>query len=98
MELILPFMLIVLQWHPDHAGEFTIDRPPVLFETRADREKGAAEFVERHTMYAEELGNVKYVTQCMQLPHPEELNELYERRFGEERGKRAPDQEEQNVE
>lgn len=83
----IPFILITLGWHPDHPGQFDIERRVALFETEADCKAAGDEFVAGREMYGVEFGGAQFAYKCVQAPAPEE----YERLFREIESRREDD-------
>ncbi|MFV0645559.1 MAG: hypothetical protein ACK5NN_13855 [Sphingomonadaceae bacterium] len=86
---LIPFMLIVLQWHPDHPGQFVVERRLVLFETEQACKEAGVEYVEGHEEYSFEYGGAHFSYKCLPLPDPSEYDEMLkeiENRVRDERG------------
>ncbi|AKM06659.1 hypothetical protein [Pelagerythrobacter marensis] len=77
MDEIIPYMLIVLMWHPDHSGEFVIDRRPVLYETEDACEEAGNDYVDSRAEYAFEFGGARFAFECLPVPARSEYTELF---------------------
>ena len=74
---LVPWMLILVWWHPDHPGKFEIERQPRLFasedECRMDGENRAAGV----EMYHLEHNGMKVTYHCTPVPGSAEYDVLF---------------------
>lgn len=78
MVELIPFMLILTGWHPDHAGMLQTERFPALFETEAECRMHGENAVEGRQMYALEHQGWRYQYACMPVPAAEEYSRLFD--------------------
>lgn len=79
MDLIIPFMLIIVQWHPDHAGELVVERQPVLYMHEAECEQAGLDYVEQNGVKGTNQGGARFVYKCMPVPQVEEYEAAFEK-------------------
>ena len=60
MEEFIPYLLVVIGWHPDHPGEFTFDRAPLAFATLEACEADGSEYVAQRDIYRTEFGGMRF--------------------------------------
>lgn len=72
MELFVPYMLLLVWWHPDHPGQSEVERSQGLFATASECAEMGKDRVERVAMYHLEHNGMKVAYQCLQVPHPDE--------------------------
>jgi len=74
----IPFMLIILGWHPDRPGEISLERPEILFASiemcQATGEKMAAD----RTKSLSEKSGALYEFRCLPIPSSHELEDSFE--------------------
>jgi hypothetical protein len=87
---IIPWMLVLVWWHPDEPGRFAIRREPHLFADEATCRLYGNEWVAGVRMYAMEYGYVKVDYACMPVPSAEEFDNLYAELEEERRWQEAP--------
>jgi hypothetical protein len=88
----IPYILIVIGWHPDHPGKFELYRRLVV-HSQAECDLIGDDTVESHKQYEDLGGGVKYTYFCIPAPSSEEqdaawkaLQDEIEREQDEPRG------------
>ena len=64
MEEFIPYILILVGWHPDHPGDFSFKRSPIVFAIQAECDSAGVEAVEQRKIYHIEFGGEKFVYRC----------------------------------
>jgi hypothetical protein len=80
MEEFIPFILIVIGWHPDHSGKFEIAKRSV-FESEADCRLHGTEAVEGRKIYELEHGGAKFEYFCVPSASGDEAEQAWQRRL-----------------
>jgi hypothetical protein len=77
MHEALPFILIILGWHPsDPAKSMAVQHR--LFASEAECRLHGNEYVEQRKIYATEFGNARFHYECIPAPTQAELAEAFE--------------------
>ena len=74
---LVPWMLILVWWHPDEPGKFEIERGPYLFESEDECRIHGDNRVAGVDMYHLEHGGVKVSYDCTAVPASAEYDALY---------------------
>ncbi len=80
---IIPWMLVLVWWHPEEPGRVEIRREPHLFADEATCRMYGNERVATVKMYDVEYDHVRVTYSCMPVPGSEE----YDRMLGDIDGK-----------
>ena len=79
MELITPFMLFILGWHPEQPGELDLQRPQIVFLSAEECELAGAKMASRMTDAASDKSGARYEHRCIALPTEEEFDDAFKR-------------------
>ncbi len=85
MVELIPFLLLLLEWHPDRPHDITVTRVEQVFP---DEESCELEGLHRYSeamLFNEEDGK-EFDYTCQPLPSQAEIEEMIERTFGEQAG------------
>ena len=74
---LVPWMLILVWWHPDEPDRFEIRREPHLFASEADCQLQGANRVAGTAMYHLEHGGMKVTYHCTTVPGSAEYDALF---------------------
>jgi hypothetical protein len=74
---LVPWMLILVWWHPDEPGKFDIRREPHLFASEAECRAQGANRVSGTAMYHLEHGGAKVTYHCTKVPDSAEYDALF---------------------
>lgn len=74
---LVPWMLILVWWHPDEPGKFDILRDPHLFVSEAECRTQGANRVAGGEMYHLEHGGAKVTYHCTTVPSSAEYDALF---------------------
>lgn len=75
---IVPIMLFLLGWHPDHAGAPELQRVPVVYGSLEACEEAGAKMAADMTQAASESTGMRYSHHCQTLPPDQEFRELFD--------------------
>lgn len=75
MEEFIPYLLIVIGWHPDHPGEFTFHRAPMAYATLEECEADGSEYVAQRDIYRTEFGGMRFVYKCIRSVSGDEYDQ-----------------------
>ena len=76
MVEIIPFIVIMLGWLPDSPGEFSVERPEIVFESQEACEVAGAKMAARMTQMAETQSGAQYEHRCFAVPSKEEFEAM----------------------
>jgi hypothetical protein len=74
---LVPWMLILVWWHPDDPGTFDVRREPHLFASEAECRMHGANRVAGTEMYHLEHGDAKVTFHCTPVPGSAEYDALF---------------------
>ena len=74
----IPWLLIIVGWHPDTPDEQRVARVEVTAD-EAECDQLGNEFVASRAMYREELGPFEYRYFCAPMPDSEAVDEAWQR-------------------
>ena len=74
---ILPYMLIILGFHPDHPGEIGVERPQILFVSKQECEQAGARMTDRMNEAAADKSGARYEFRCLEAPADTEYEDAY---------------------
>ncbi|MXO90443.1 hypothetical protein [Pontixanthobacter aquaemixtae] len=74
---IIPFMLFLIEWHPDRAGEFDLQRQPVVFRTLEECEAEGTKLADERNMSASD--GLRYQFACTEIPRSEKISDAFDR-------------------
>ena len=77
---VIPVMLFILGWHPDHPGEIDLQRPEVVYLSLAQCEEAGGAMAVTLTEAARDTSGMLYQHRCMPVPSSEEFDRAFERR------------------
>lgn len=77
MELVLPFILVVIGWNPDSPGETMALQHSLHVSEQACEDKGLA-FMEEHKDLAAGAFPAQYRYFCLPTPSVDEYEDLFE--------------------
>lgn len=75
---VLPYILVILGWHPDKPGEISFERPEIVFTSVERCEESGAQMATRMTESARDKSGAIYQHRCMAFPSREELDAAFE--------------------
>lgn len=76
MEEFVPYLLILISWHPDHPGKYSIERAPTAFATLDQCQADGNEFVAQRKIYRAEFGGMHFSFKCIQSATYEEVSQV----------------------
>ncbi len=65
MNEFIPYILLLIWWHPDHPGKFEIERRSGAFESLEECQKHGVEAVEGRKIYKQEYGGTEFYYKCI---------------------------------
>lgn len=74
---LVPWMLILVWWHPDEPGTFDIRREPHLFASEEECRIHGSNRVAGTEMYEREHGGAKVTYHCTTVPGSAEYDALF---------------------
>jgi hypothetical protein len=74
---LVPWMLILVWWHPDEPGKFEIERQPHLFASEDECRMQGANRVAGVDMYQIEHAGMKVTYHCTKVPGSAEYDALF---------------------
>jgi hypothetical protein len=74
----IPYMLIILWWHPDEPGAFELERWDGLFATEAECRAAGADREAGVEMYSLEHYGAKVKHFCLPAPSGDEVEQAFE--------------------
>jgi hypothetical protein len=77
MNEFIPFILILIGWHPDHPGEFEFKRVEIVFPSLEECELHGNEAIEQRKIYKTEFGGTNYVFRCIPSASGAETDEAW---------------------
>ncbi len=78
MNEFIPYILILIGWHPDHPGEFEFKRGPVVHSSLEECELHGNEAVEQRKIYKFEFGGMNYVYRCIASASRSETDQAWD--------------------
>jgi hypothetical protein len=94
MEEFIPYILILIGWHPDHPGKFELVTRKV-FSSEAECKLHGNEAVEGRKIYKFEHGGAEFVFFCVPSSSADEEEQAWNQRLEDmEAERRQPDKEE----
>lgn len=77
---IIPFMLFLIEWHPDRPGEFDLQRQPMVFRALDECEiRGNELALERNIT---SVDGKQYQFACAEIPKSEEIRDAFTLEIG----------------
>jgi hypothetical protein len=73
----VPYMLIILWWHPDHPGTFDLERKHQLFPTEEACRVVGENYEAGVEMYSLEHGGAKVKYYCLSAPSGDEIEKTF---------------------
>lgn len=77
MVEFVPFLLIILGWHPDTPQDIDLERPEMLFESVEACRDAGAKLAKEMTAAAREKGGEVYEFHCLRAPSGREFDEAF---------------------
>ena len=77
MEEFIPYLLILISWHPDEPGKFTIERAPVVFANLEECNAHGREYVAQREIYHIEFGERRFDYKCIKSASSEETDKAW---------------------
>lgn len=74
---IIPYMLIILGFHPDHPDEVGIERPQFLFVSKQECDEAGVRMTDRMNEAAADKSGARYEFRCLETPAPTEYEDAF---------------------
>ena len=75
MEEFVPYLLIIIGWHPDHPGEFSFHRAPIAYADTDACEADGREYVAQRDIYRTEFGGMQFAYKCIRSASGDEYQQ-----------------------
>jgi hypothetical protein len=76
MPEFIPFILILISWHPDEPGVFALRRAPHVYPSLEQCELDGQNMVEGFTMYKYSFGDANFVYHCVPSASRSEIDRV----------------------
>jgi hypothetical protein len=78
MQEVIPYLLILIAWYPDHPGQFDIERSPQVFLSLEECKMYGEDIVARHEIYKEFFNGEERTYICVKAPTKKQLDADWE--------------------
>ena len=65
MNEFIPYLLLLVAWHPDHPGKIEVDRAPGAFSSQADCEAAGAELLTQKDTFIVKGSGGQMMVRCI---------------------------------
>jgi hypothetical protein len=78
VEEFIPYLLVVIGWHPDHPGEYTFHRAPTAYATLSACGADGSEYVAQRDIYRTEFGGMRFAYKCIRSASGDESDAAWQ--------------------
>ena len=76
MVELIPYMLIILGWHPDRPGDIDLQRPGIVFASEGDCSGVGDDLAAKMTLAAADKSGARYTHRCLAVPGADEFDAM----------------------
>lgn len=78
MEEFIPYLLILISWHPDEPGKFLVERAPKAYVTAELCEADGSEYIAQREIYRAEFGGRHFAYKCLPSASGKEIDQAWD--------------------